>query len=296
MTDDDLTALVKYYRFKREPSCGTRCIDMGRIFAAPNSSYPPYPEKLPYVYQEVAVGRKLDELHLVYIDSGKGWYKNDHGDSFRIVPGTALLLYPGAHHAYAPDPESGWSEYWVGCDGAYPDWLIKEDAFPNKNTLTRVGRFRGLSEDFGQLCRLALSRHNQSIQSNLLGGLINRLLGRMIVLQNSPVNRLETDAQNALDRIVEHLDANVERDVDMATLPAMAGMRYDRLSRLFQERTGMTPHQYYLDKKIKAAVELLRSGLSVKETAYRLCFESPYYFSRIFKKKTGTSPQSFKLA
>lgn len=296
MTDDDVTALVKYFRFKREPTCGTRCIDMGRIFSAPNSKYPPYPEKLPHVYQEVTVGRELDELHLVYIDSGSGWYKNDHGDKFRIHPGTALLLYPGVHHSYSPDPDSGWSEYWVGCDGAYPDWLIKEDAFPHKNTLTRVGQFRGLSDDFSQLCLLAKARHNQAIMAQILGGMINRILGRLIVLQNSPINQIDLDAQSRLDEIVGYLDANIEADIDMSELPNMAGMRYDRLSRLFQDRTGMTPHQYYLDRKIKTAVELLRSGLSVKETSYRLCFESPYYFSRIFKKKTGMSPQTFKPA
>lgn len=294
MTDDDASALVKYFRFKREPTCGTRCIDMGRIFSAPNSSYPPYPEKLPRVYKEVTVGRKLNELHLVYIDSGSGWYKNDQGDSFRIVPGTALLLYPNAYHSYAPDKNSGWSEYWVGCDGAYPEWLIGEDAFPKKNTLTQIGQFRGLSDDFSQLCLLAKSRHNPVIKSQLLGGMINRLLGRLLVLQNSPANQIEQDARNTLDDVIAYLDANVEADINMTELPAMAGMRYDRLSKLFQDRTGMTPHQYYLDKKITLAVELLRSGLSVKETSYRLCFESPYYFSRLFKKKTGVSPQSYK--
>jgi AraC-like DNA-binding protein len=56
----------------------------------------------------------------------------------------------------------------------------------------------------------------------------------------------------------------------------------------------MTPHQYYLDRKIRVAAALLRSGLSVKETAYRLSVDSPYYFSRLFKKKTGGSPLEYK--
>ena len=291
---DDVNALVKYFNFKREPTCGSRCIDMGRIFSPPHSSYPPYPEKLPTVYKEVVVGRQLNELHIVYIDSGSGWYRNDTGDSFRVTPGTALLLYPNAYHSYAPDSDKGWSEFWVGCDGSYPDWLIKEDAFRNKNSLTRVGRFHGLSEDFSKLCLLALSKHSPAIKSQLLGGMINRLLGRMLVLQNTPQGMREESENRSLEKIIEHLDGHIEGDVDMQDLPAMAGMRYDKLSRLFQEATGMTPHQYYLDRKIRHAVGLLRSGLSVKETAYRLCFDSPYYFSRLFKKKTGESPQRFK--
>lgn len=292
--ENDANALVKYFNFKKEPSCGSRCIDMGRIFSPPHSKYPPYPEQLPYVYQEVVVGRKLDELHLVYIDSGFGWYRNDQGDSFRITPGTVLLLYPNVHHAYSPDSQRGWSEYWVGCSGSYPDWLVREDAFHNKNGLTRVGRFHALREDFSKLCLLAMSRHSPAIKSQLLGGMINRLLGRMLVLQSTPQGRREVAENTTLENLIDHLEDNLEADINMQELPGMTGMRYDKLSRLFQESTGMTPHQYYLDRKIKKAIKLLRSGLSVKETSYRLCFESPYYFSRLFKKKIGTSPQNFK--
>lgn len=292
---NDVNALVKYFNFKREPTSGSRCIDMGRIHSAPNTQYPPYPEKLPHVYQEVVVGRCLDELHLVYIDSGSGWYTNDNGDRFRVTPGTVLLLYPNVYHSYKPDSDTGWSEYWVGCDGSYPKWLVKEDAFRDKkNSVFKLGRYDSLRDDFLQLCHLSLAGHSPAIKSQLLGGLINRLLGRMLVIHNAPPVFEDDGITKVVEKITGYLEANIETDIDMSELPVIAGMRYDRLSPLFQQATGMTPHQYYLDKKIQKAVSLLRSGLSVKETSYRLCFDSPYYFSRIFKKKTGESPANYK--
>lgn len=294
---EEIDALVKYYTYSarsREPSCGSRCIDLGRVHSQPHGRYPPYPEKLPFEYQKVTVGRQLDELHLVYIDSGTGWYTNDSGVSFRITAGTALLLYPNAYHSYAPDAASGWSEYWVGCDGSYPRWLIQEDAFSIKNSLVRLGPGPGIRDDLRQICLLAASDQQPEIKTQLLGGAINRLLGRILVLQNRPGRVQEEAFAAAVETAQAYLDAQIEADADMRELPKITGMRYDRLSRLFQQATGMTPHQYYLQKKIDAAIRLLRSGLSVKETAFRLCFDSPYYFSRLFKKKTGVSPQEFK--
>jgi len=38
---------------------------------------------------------------------------------------------------------------------------------------------------------------------------------------------------------------------------------------------------------------LLAPNASISETAYKLGFEYPQYFSRLFKKKTGVSPKEY---
>ena len=43
----------------------------------------------------------------------------------------------------------------------------------------------------------------------------------------------------------------------------------------------------------KRATAWMRSGVSVKETAYRLGFSDPAAFSRAFKRWTGVSPSRF---
>lgn len=65
--------------------------------------------------------------------------------------------------------------------------------------------------------------------------------------------------------------------------------------RLFKKATGMSPMQYLIDIRIREARNLLSySDMSVKEIAYKIGFNDPYYFSRLFKKKVGTSPAAFR--
>ena len=66
------------------------------------------------------------------------------------------------------------------------------------------------------------------------------------------------------------------------------------LIRLFKRNTGRRPMQFFIDKKIKRAEEMLsNTNLSVKQIAEMLHYDY-YYFMRLFKKRTGVSPTKFR--
>jgi AraC-like DNA-binding protein len=56
----------------------------------------------------------------------------------------------------------------------------------------------------------------------------------------------------------------------------------------------MTPYQYFIDIKIYEAKMFLEQKIPVKEVAFRLGFKDQYYFSRLFKSKTGVNPSCWK--
>lgn len=61
--------------------------------------------------------------------------------------------------------------------------------------------------------------------------------------------------------------------------------------------TGMTPSEWIGATIILEAKRLLRStSLSAKEVAHELGFEDHAYFSRFFKKRSGTTPLEFRKA
>ena len=67
------------------------------------------------------------------------------------------------------------------------------------------------------------------------------------------------------------------------------------LSDMLKTETGNTAKEHIHIKLIaKAKSKLLNSDISVKSLAYDLGFESPQYFSKLFKTKTNMSPSEFR--
>ena len=64
---------------------------------------------------------------------------------------------------------------------------------------------------------------------------------------------------------------------------------------LVKKETGRTAQEYIQGKLIEVAKqEILGSDRSVSEIAYRLGFQYPQHFTRIFKKSVGCTPTGYR--
>lgn len=67
------------------------------------------------------------------------------------------------------------------------------------------------------------------------------------------------------------------------------------LSKIFKEETGRTILEYYTDMKISEARRMIREKkYNFAQISDLLCFDNPRYFSRVFKRVTGLTPQEYK--
>jgi transcriptional regulator GlxA family with amidase domain len=65
--------------------------------------------------------------------------------------------------------------------------------------------------------------------------------------------------------------------------------------RSFQEFLGISPMQYLIKYRIFTATQLLiDTDYSVTEICARCGFPSPSYFSKMFKRYTGTTPSKYR--
>lgn len=98
----------------------------------------------------------------------------------------------------------------------------------------------------------------------------------------------------AIDEIIANFsNPNYNFSETQAKIP----MNEDYFRRLFEKETGYTPLQRLSLARIEHAKRLLhlrsRSGLSIQEIAWMCGFRDSLYFSRIFRRTTGTAPKDW---
>jgi AraC family transcriptional regulator len=101
-----------------------------------------------------------------------------------------------------------------------------------------------------------------------------------------------------LRAVIEHIHENLDAELSLDQLAAVARMSPYRFARLFKDSTGLPPHQYVIARRVERAKELLRGrdGLPLADVAVEAGFSSQSHFTRHFKRFVGTTPRQFRSA
>lgn len=97
-----------------------------------------------------------------------------------------------------------------------------------------------------------------------------------------------------LRQVIEYVDADLDRDLALAELAAVAKMSPNYFTHLFKQSTGLTPHQYVIQRRVERAKQLLREGkLALADIALQVGFAHQSHLNRHFKRWVGVTPKSF---
>ena len=262
------------------------CTDAGYNEIQPRVSYPPNKQGHPGPFKPVASGRTLNEYQMIYITRGSGMFETS-GRALAVQPGSILIVFPGVRHHYKPDFAVGWTEYWVGFRGSYVDTLRNEGFISPDRPQYAIGLQNSVLTTFTQIFEEVQTQ--KPLYQPKVCAYILTLIAEVLSFdrQQSQHSHFEQLVERAKFVMAE----NIYGDINLNHIADILSVSTSHLNEVFKSYTSMTPYQYYIHIKILRAKELLDRGeLSIKEVAFRLGFKDPYYFSRLFKSKTGISP------
>ncbi len=96
-------------------------------------------------------------------------------------------------------------------------------------------------------------------------------------------------------KIIEHIHEHYGDDLTLETIGKALSFSGDHIRHLFKEETGRTVTDYLIGYRVEMAKRLLwRDQYKIYEIAERVGYRSSQYFSHVFKKWTGQTPQEYK--
>ena len=114
---------------------------------------------------------------------------------------------------------------------------------------------------------------------------------KLLTKQNRPGGTIKNTVYR-FNQLVDKYYNQIHHVKDYAELMCESPIQINRAVKAI---TGKTSSEIIIERLILEAKRLLLfSDLSNKEVAYKLKYEDPSYFARIFRKKTGFTPSGFR--
>ena len=121
------------------------------------------------------------------------------------------------------------------------------------------------------------------------------LLLELVLLELAQTRRGASHDRAWLDQVLQQLDEDEKFAPDYERLAHECGWGLSTLRRRFREATGVTLHQYVMQRRIARARELLaETDWPLKRIADNLNFSDVYFFSAQFRKLAGVTPTAYR--
>jgi len=225
----------------------------------------------------------FDEGMMSFIAPGQICYQNEPG--YDPLDGSMLIFHPDFLRGYALDKNIKSFEFF--------SYAANEALYLSKKEEVMI---ESIFSNIAQEYHANIDSFSQDVivsHIELLLNYSNRFYNRQFITRKNVNNDLLTKLEAVMEDYF-----NAENNQGLPTVKELAeklNVSSGYLSDMLRTQTGQNAQQHIHNKLIEKAKEILTTTpLSVSEIAYRLGFEYPQSFSKLFKTRTNVSPLEYR--
>ncbi len=226
---------------------------------------------------------------LEFILSGSMYFGVDHGGQCVLERPALFWHHPSHSYQYGPTDERGWFHHWILMRGERARRIVEEGFMPLADTgYLPVSDERSISLLFQALVEMV----NHDLPRRQADAVMT--LERILALAMAQgASGLPREAE--LTALADRIQAEPGRNFDFPRIAKDLELSYSHFRRLFRQATGMPPHRFLIQCRLRRAAQLLKDERRrIDEVAASAGFDDPAGFSRAFSKFYGLAPRDYR--
>lgn len=210
-----------------------------------------------------------------------------------IVPGDFIIIPHGISHSYETNEKTPWTIYWCHFKGDQADALVKWLYAKGESYKYSVEFVQERITLFDQL--YTYFEQGYSVENLTYINLLLLQFLSSFIYSDKYKTKLSEKNTDMLEKSIFFMQNNLEKSLTLSELAASVNLSNSHYSAIFRKKTGFPPIEYFNHLKIQKACQYLQfTKLRIREIAFKIGIEDPFYFSRLFTKTMGYGPKEYR--
>ncbi|MGM9802748.1 MAG: AraC family transcriptional regulator [Muribaculaceae bacterium] len=236
----------------------------------------------------------INQYILIYCVDGSGFY--EVGGKRHQVEGNQYFVLPaGEPHCYGSSPTHPWTIYWVHFAGAHADIYAQGAMLPQAvrpGVTSRISERNNIFEEILATLQQGFDCERLRYASSLLHHYLASM--RYLAQYRHAIATYPSNSDVA-QAVIRYMSENIEHRLTAKQLAEYTGYSTGHLSAIFKSQTGISPTAYFNQLKMNQAAKLIVStNMKINQICHKVGIDDCYYFSRLFTKTMGMSPQQYR--
>lgn len=231
----------------------------------------------------------LTSYLMKYTISGQGRLRYQEKE-YLLEKGDVFLIDCQNYQHYETVSDEPWEMMWIHFNGGasaffYEEYLKDGSPIFNSNS-KRISHI---------MANLLTIQHQHNARTDFNCSLAIHDLLNELIIQKNQLDFSEQDVPAYIFDLQHFLDHHFQTPLTLEDLEKKFMINKYQLNKEFSKYIGVPPIEYLIAKRINLAKELLRfTTKPIKEISKDIGIENIPYFSRLFKIKTGVTPNSYR--
>ncbi|MGM0875247.1 MAG: AraC family transcriptional regulator [Bacillota bacterium] len=212
-----------------------------------------------------------------------------NGRKMELEKGNLLLIKPGEYYELLVKENQNSGDYYLACEGAWVNEWWSRSIKPAVSCIDLDGKLLTLWRHIIIEKRRPSSKENDELTDYLLRSLCLSL--------DRAVNETTSSFSHpyTVTRMMRYIEEHATTVFKIEEVAVHAGLSISRAGHLFKNSVGKTMVEYAQEIRLSVAIERMEYTTMTLEHIAETCGFGTYpYFHKVFKKKYGVAPGTYR--